>query len=259
MSKKKWRGWAKKNAPASKEQNPARNEVQPAEPFSPVPSMGAVSAAKIAANRANAQFSTGAVTPEGKAIVSQNATKHGLTGNNFRVLASESQKEFDQLLAGFLRSEEPVGEDEVAMVHQMAECVWLSRRSIRMQNDCWAILESCTDEERRAAHKSVALYLRYMTTHDRAYSRYAAELRKRRNERRKLERGFVSQKHREAAEARRASYEVRKNELHQLRRQSLILHQQRVEINNRLAAAKAEALERKNLAARKPESFTAAA
>jgi len=96
-----------------------------------VPEPAPISDAKLAANRANAQLSTGAVSQTGKAIVSQNATKHGLTGK-FKVLACESQSEFDELLSGFLHAESPVGDDEIAMVHQMAEAVWLSRRSLRL-------------------------------------------------------------------------------------------------------------------------------
>jgi len=122
-----------------------------------------ISEAKLLANRANAQLSTGATTDAGKAIVSQNATKHGLTGK-FKVLPSESQSEFDRFLAGFLRSESPVGDDETQMVHQMAEALWLSRRCVRLQNDCFAALESGTPEEQRAAHKSLALYMRYQTS-----------------------------------------------------------------------------------------------
>jgi hypothetical protein len=97
---------------------------------------------------------------------------------------------------------------------------------MRLQNDCYAVLESGTAEEQRTAHKQLALYMRYQTTQDRTFSRYATELRKRRNERARIERGFVSQKYKEAADRRR-------QELH--------------EIRNRLAAAKAEALELKNL------------
>ena len=185
-----------------------------------------ISEAKIAANQANAQLSTGPISDEGKAIVSQNATKHGLTGK-FKVLACESQAEFDQLLAGFLRSEAPVDDDEIQMVHQMAEALWLSRRSIRLQNDCFEALVSGTPEQQRAAQKSLALYLRYQVTHDRTFSRYATELRKRRNERARAQRGFVSQKHKEVAERRR-------QEAHEMRQAVQIL--------------KAEALELKNLA-----------
>ncbi|MBV8895547.1 MAG: hypothetical protein JO051_03470 [Acidobacteriaceae bacterium] len=203
------------------------------------PSWAPISEAKLAANRENAQLSTGATSLAGKATVSQNATKHGLTGK-FKVLACESQSEFDQLLNGFLGAEAPMGDDEIAMVYQMAEAVWLSRRCLRLQNDCFAALESGTPDDQRAAQKSLGLYLRYQTTHDRTFSRYATELRKRRNERARAERGFVSQKHKEAAENRR-------QELHAQRQTLLNLKQEAQELRNRLAAAKAEAVELKNL------------
>jgi hypothetical protein len=195
------------------------------------------SSAQLAANQANAQLSTGPVTPEGKAAVSQNATVHGLTGK-FHVLACESQAEFDQLLKGFLRSEQPQGEDEISMVHEMAECAWLSRRCVRMQNQCWAAIESGSEEEQRTAHKKMSLYMRYQTTHNRTFFRNATELRKRRNERRRVENGFVSQKLKAAAEARREQVEIRKQQLHQVRLECQRLRQQRMEINNQRAAAK---------------------
>jgi hypothetical protein len=199
-----------------------------------------ISEAKLVVNRANAQLSTGATTQAGKAIVSQNATKHGLTGK-FKVLACESQSEFDELLAGFLRSEAPVGDDEIEMVHQMAEALWLSRRCVRLQNNCFAALEFGRSEEQRAVHKSLALYMRYQTTHDRTFFRYLTELRKRRNERARAQRGFVSQKLKEAADRRR-------HELHQARQALQNARLEGQEIRNRLAAAKAEALELRNLA-----------
>ena len=197
------------------------------------------SAAQVAANCLNAQLSTGPVTDTGREIVSQNATKHGLTGSNFRVLASENQAEFDKLLTGFLSSEAPEGEEEIAMVHQMAECVWLSRRSVRFQNECYEILDSGNTEAKRDAHKSLALYLRYQTTHDRAFTRYSTELRKRRNERRKVANGFVSQKYKQAAEKRRIDMQICKQRLHEVRLEGQILRQERMRINNRLAEAKA--------------------
>ena len=47
--------------------------------------------AQLAANRANAQFSTGPRTPEGKARVSRNAVKHGLNSSKLFVRAGEPE------------------------------------------------------------------------------------------------------------------------------------------------------------------------
>jgi hypothetical protein len=260
MSKKKRSRWRelKTAQPAPQQQNPARSVAEQGEPLMPRISSPAISAAKLTANIANAQLSTGAVTPEGKAVVSQNATRHGLTGK-FRVLPNESQDDFDRLLAAFLRDEQPADQEEIEMVHFMAEATWLSRRSVRLQDQAIILIENGTPEERKEGYRNLALYLRYMTSHDRAYSRYAADLRKRRNERLKRDRGFVSQKYREAAELRREAAEHRrdanenrKKELHELR-------QQRVAINNRIAAAKAERLERQNTANSAPKLMAAAA
>ena len=83
--------------------------------------------------------------------------------------------------------------------------------------------------------------MRYQTTHDRTFSRYSTKLRKRRNERARAERGFVSQKHKEATDERR-------QELHQVRQALQNAKLESQQIRNGLAAAKAEALELKNLA-----------
>jgi len=209
-----------------------------------------ISEAKLIANRSNAQLSTGATTEAGKAVVSQNATKHGLTGK-FKVLPSESQSAFEELLAAFIESESPVGIEELEMAHQMVETLWLARRCVRLQNDLFGLLESATPEEQRAIHKSLALYLRYQITHDRAFFRYAMELRKRRSERARTERGFVSQKYKEAVDRRR-------QETHEARQSLQSLKYEAQEIRNRLAAAKAEALELKNLAKKSHLLATAA-
>jgi hypothetical protein len=56
----------------------------------------------------------------------------------------------------------------------------------------------------------MALYLRYQTTHDRAFHRCFSDLLRLRADQRKAEAGFVSQQYRQAAEA-------RKQELHDVR------------------------------------------
>jgi hypothetical protein len=233
---------ARKAAKRALKPAPLAASLTTADPIEPlqaqVVATPAVSQAKLDANRVNAQASTGPVTPEGKAVVSQNATKHGLTGK-FKVLPGESQVDFDQLIAGLISSEAPVHADEIQMVHLMAEALWLSSRCVRLQNDCFAALQSGTADEQRAAHKTLALYLRYQMTHDRTFTRYATELRKRRNERARSERGFVSQKLKEAAEQRRLEVHVGRQALQSTK-------QEAQEIRNRMARAKTEALELRN-------------
>jgi hypothetical protein len=60
--------------------------------------------AQIHANRANAQKSTGPRTPAGKAVVAQNAVKHGLSAR-LDVIRGEDQAEFDRHREGMLLCE----------------------------------------------------------------------------------------------------------------------------------------------------------
>lgn len=214
--------------------------------------------ARKAVNRANAQLSTGPVTDTGRQIVSQNATRHGLTGK-FHVQPGESQADFDQMLAAFMRDEAPADQEEIEFVQQMAQSMWLSNRSRRLQDQCLIAIESGTPQEQKEAKKDLALYMRYQTTHERTFIRFSTELRKRTNERRKEERGFVSQRLREAAEIRRQANENRKKETHELRQAIANCRRERFEIQNRIAAAKAERLESQNVANREMPMMAAAA
>ena len=62
----------------------------------------------IETNRANAQFSTGPRTDEGKARSSQNARKHGLTAKQLAI-SPQDQEEFEDVLASYQREINPTG------------------------------------------------------------------------------------------------------------------------------------------------------
>ena len=161
---------------------------------------------RVLANRGNAQLSTGPTSNAGKAIVSQNNFRHGLRGA-FKVLPTESQEEFDTLLENFVAEHNPANPIEAALVEKMAQHFWLSQRAILLQ-------ETCFDSSGDGQHKQLALYLRYQTTHDRAFHKCSDELRKLRNERRKAELGFERQRHAEAELQRKNAAEKRKQEHH---------------------------------------------
>jgi hypothetical protein len=76
-----------------------------------------------AANRRNAQLSTGPKTPEGKAAVRLNALRHGLTAEN-AVIDGEDEEAFDELLNTFLDDLQPAGPLETALVHQVVMAQW---------------------------------------------------------------------------------------------------------------------------------------
>ena len=94
----------------------------------------------------------------------------------------------------------------------MAQSAWLRLRAVRLQESCF---EGGTVPEHR--EKSFVLYIRYYTTHDRAFHKALNEMLKLRAQSRKAEIGFVSQKRQEAEETRRQATEKRKEELHQWR------------------------------------------
>jgi hypothetical protein len=167
-----------------------------------VPSVSDISGVRLNANRENAKHSTGAKTPEGKAVVAQNSVTHGLTGR-FHVLANEVQSEFDELLTGLLTSHAPADAAEIELVTSTAESLWLARRANRLQNRCLESIEYGDADAAKAARLDLNLYLRYQTTHERSYQRYAAELRKLQSEKRKVEIGFASQKRQDAEEQRK--------------------------------------------------------
>src|ERR1039458_5104933 len=82
---------------------------------------------QIAANGLNARQSTGPRTPVGKAKVSANALKHGLTGRDV-VLPGENPDDFDSFRAGLLTSLDPQGELEGALAERIVVDFWRLRR-----------------------------------------------------------------------------------------------------------------------------------
>src|SRR5713226_8115722 len=91
-----------------------------------------LTAAKLAANRRNAQKSTGPRTPEGKARVRLNALKHGLTAKQAPITPEEAA-EFDTLLADFRSDLRPTNPLEDSRVLEIATSLWHMRRFQRIE------------------------------------------------------------------------------------------------------------------------------
>ncbi len=85
-----------------------------------------------AANRRNAQHSTGPKTPEGKAASAQNATTHGLS-SSFTVLPHEDHDAYAQLCETLQKEHIPTTEHERFLVTQMAESRWRLDRTHRFE------------------------------------------------------------------------------------------------------------------------------
>jgi len=88
---------------------------------------------QILANRSNAQKSTGPRTSEGKAAVSQNAVKHGLTAAH-DVISSESQAEFDLHRDQILAELAPASPMESMLAQRIVSLSWRLKRICSIQN-----------------------------------------------------------------------------------------------------------------------------
>ncbi len=86
-----------------------------------------ISTAQLAANRANAQFSTGPRTAEGKAKSSLNAVRTGLTGRTILLSASEADG-YELHIARFARDWNPAGDREAELVQSLADTQWRLNR-----------------------------------------------------------------------------------------------------------------------------------
>jgi hypothetical protein len=164
-----------------------------------------LAAARGKRNRRNAQLSTGPKTAAGKARASQNAIRHGLSSDRFLVFEWENLDEFHDLLLNLRAEHQPATQTEALLVEKMAQHFWLSQRALRLQDMCFNMEVPLCEQP-----KEMALYMRYETTHERAFHKCGAELTKLRATQRKEQAGFVSQQ-------RQAAAECRKQELHNVR------------------------------------------
>ena len=165
--------------------------------------------AQMQANKANAQHSTGPKTQEGRAASSQNNFRHGFTGE-FRLLPSEDPLAYDQLHRNFTLEHQPTTFTEKLLIEKMAQHHWLRQRALELQN----IAIESTGRKEKDIERSLALYMRYQTTNERAFSKCLTDLLKLRAEKRKAEIGFESQRRAKEDHARKQSIETRKQDLH---------------------------------------------
>jgi hypothetical protein len=87
----------------------------------------AISAPQLAANRANAQLSTGPRSEEGKRTSSLNGITTGLTGVTV-LLPSDDAALYQRLIRRFLADHKPVGERECELVQSLANAQWRMNR-----------------------------------------------------------------------------------------------------------------------------------
>ena len=185
-------------------------------------------AAQISANQWNAQSSTGPTSEKGKHASSQNRTTHGLCHNHtcFYLLAGEDPRKYSELYTSLEEEHQPQAETERILVRHLAQHEWLRTRALRLQQTCFDAKLQIID------NRQFALFLRYQTTHERAFYKALTELQKLRAQREKSQIGFESQKLEQAATE-------RATEAHNLRKQAFELKKQEFELKNeRLASQK---------------------
>lgn len=88
------------------------------------------------ANIQNAQLSTGPASPEGKAVVSRNAVKHGIFAKDLVINAGDGREdalEYQELLTELKRDLAPVGRMEMMLVEKIAVNYWRLRRLVRYE------------------------------------------------------------------------------------------------------------------------------
>jgi hypothetical protein len=92
---------------------------------------------QIAANRRNAQKSTGPQTPAGRAVSKMNALKHGILSKEAVVhgrCIKESDREFAALHQRFWQELNPVGPVEEMLVDQIVTAHWRLRRAMKAES-----------------------------------------------------------------------------------------------------------------------------
>jgi hypothetical protein len=97
-----------------------------------------ISPAKLAANRANAQCSTGPKTDFGKANSALNAVKTGLTGRTI-LLPNEDAKAYEDHLLKYVDAFAPVGDYETQLVQSLAETQWRLGRIPGLESATFAL------------------------------------------------------------------------------------------------------------------------
>ena len=180
-------------------------------------------AAQLAANQANAQLSTGPKTEEGKAASAKNNFRHGCAGK-FMLLPQESTREFQELKDALYEEHQPATPTENLLIERMVQHFWLSQRAIRLQGFCF------DDGLHQPDLQKLSVYLRYQSTHDRAFHKCLADIQKLRAEKRKAEVAFESQ-------TRKQAEELRKQEMHDARVRALNAKSEDQELDTEIRTA----------------------
>src|SRR5258707_8144995 len=129
------------------------------------------SPARLAANAANAQHSTGPRTPEGQARSSQNARTHGLTARDL-VIAPDEREEFEELRNDYQTAVKPQDGIQQSLFEELVGAAWNLRRVRRKEVE----LCSNTALEDEELEKKLDRLARHKTRIERTFHRSLKEL-----------------------------------------------------------------------------------
>ena len=93
---------------------------------------------QLAANRANSQLSTGPTSSEGKAKISHNALKTGLTGRTV-LLLSDDVTAYQAHVERIFKQFSPEGDEEKRLTHSLADTLWRLERIPSLEAGIYAI------------------------------------------------------------------------------------------------------------------------
>jgi hypothetical protein len=145
-----------------------------------------ISGARLAANRANAQLSTGPRTPEGKAKSSLNPVKTGLTARTV-LLSTEDALIYQQHLDRNFSELSPVTDKEKALVQCIADTEWRLLRVAPLEASIYANgrrdLATQVDDEPHAANREALLLGKIFMAYRKDFHNLALQERRLRNQR----------------------------------------------------------------------------
>jgi hypothetical protein len=132
------------------------------------------SATQITANQANAEHSTGPRTDEGKARVSQNALRHGLTARHL-VIRDDEHEEFAVLRDSLSSELDPQGAVETIAFQELLHAAWSLHRFRRIEAEASrGTVEDFTDPATTTVLDRLS---RYQARAQRAWQKALQELR----------------------------------------------------------------------------------
>jgi hypothetical protein len=132
------------------------------------------SATQITANQANAEHSTGPRTDEGKARVSQNALRHGLTARHL-VIRDDEHEEFAVLRDSLSSDLDPQGAVETIAFQELLHAAWSLHRFRRIEAEASrGTVEDFTDPATTTVLDRLS---RYQARAQRAWQKALQELR----------------------------------------------------------------------------------